>query len=92
MLSNSYAPPAFDVLERHLTVDGINETFTMGSFETRKEAINALVARKRSNADMTDNLRSLATGTWSILSAKAGGEAGEKLESCNQGEGLWAYV
>ena len=29
---------------------------------------------------------------WSILSAKAEGEAEEKLESCTQGEGLWAYL
>ena len=29
---------------------------------------------------------------WSILSAKAEGEAGEKLESCSQDEGLRAYI
>ena len=41
---------------------------------------------------MTETLRTLNIDMWSILSAKAEGEGEEKLESCNQGEGLWAYM
>ena len=41
---------------------------------------------------MSETLRTLNTDMWAILSAKSEGEAEEKLESCTQGEGLWAYV
>ena len=29
---------------------------------------------------------------WAILCAKAIGEAEEKMDGCNQDEGLWAYL
>ena len=41
---------------------------------------------------MADMLRTLNVDMWALLSAKAEGEAEEKLESYNQGEGLWAYL
>ena len=41
---------------------------------------------------MTDNLTTLNVDMWAILSAKAEGQAEEKLESCTQGKGLWAYI
>ena len=39
-----------------------------------------------------EELEVLDRDMWSILMAKAQGEALEKLEGCNQGEGLWAYL
>ena len=41
---------------------------------------------------MSEMLTTLNVDMWAILSAKAEGEAEEKLESCTQGEGLWAYI
>ena len=29
---------------------------------------------------------------WAILCAKTDGEAEEKMDGCNQGDGLWAYL
>ena len=75
-----------------MTEDEVNQTLTDGSFSNRKKAIIAIIAHKRSNTDMTETLRTLNIDMWSILSAKAEGEAEEQLEGCNQGEGLWAYV
>ena len=39
-----------------------------------------------------DSIRDLDRDLWSILTAKADGEALSKLKSVNQGEGLWAYI
>ena len=41
---------------------------------------------------MSDTLRTLNTDVWAIRSAKAEGEAEEKLESCSHGGGLWACL
>ena len=41
---------------------------------------------------MSDVLMILSVDMWALLSAKAEGKAEEELESCNQSEGLWAYL
>ena len=51
-----------------------------------------MIAHKAADSDMSDTLRTLNFDMWALHSAKAEGEAEEKLESCNQGEGLWAYL
>ena len=39
-----------------------------------------------------DSIKDLDRDLWSILTAKADGEALSKLKSVNQGEGVWAYI
>ena len=67
-------------------------TKQLGTFVRHKHAINAVVAHKRGNSRISDVHRNPNVDMWALLSAKAEGEAEEKLESCNQGEGFWAYV
>ena len=64
----------------------------MGTFDNYKDAIIATIAHKDGNPDISDVLKTLNVDMWALLSAKAEGEAEEKLESCNQGEGLWAHL
>ena len=76
-----------------LTEDEINEAIKQGNFDSRRDAIINMISNKRGgNQDLSDLLRTLNVDMWAILSAKAEGEAEEKLESCTQGEGLWAYI
>ena len=83
---------ALDHVEK-LTEDEINEANRQGTLDSRRDVIITLVANTHGrNQDMSETLCSLNTDMWAILSAKAAGEAEEKLESCTQGEGLWAYA
>ena len=76
-----------------LSEDEINEASKQTNFENRLDVIISVIENKRGgNKDMSDLLRTLNVDMWAILSAKAEGEAEEKLESCSQGEGLWAYL
>ena len=61
-------------------------------FDNHKEAIISLVNQKRGDNTMQELLSTLNTNLWAILTAKAEGEAEEKMDGCNQGEGLWAYL
>ena len=83
---------ALNFTEQYLNEDEINASLTIGTFDNRKDAIIALVAHKRNNKDMTETLETRHTDMWAILSAKAEGEAEEKLESSTQGEGMRAYI
>ena len=42
--------------------------------------------------EMEGVFEELIRDVWSILSANAESEADEKMEGCQQGEGLWAYL
>jgi hypothetical protein len=68
------------------------DTRQKGNFDIFKDAIVATIAPKAPNSEMSDVLRTLNVDMWALLSAKADGEAEEKLKSCNQGERLWAYL
>ena len=61
-------------------------------FDHYKVAIVATIAHKTMNSDMSDVIQKLNVDMWAILSSKAEEGAEEKLESCNQGEGLWGYL
>ena len=82
---------ALELVEK-LSEEELINTKQMGTFDNFKDAIIASVAHKQGNSDISDVLRTLNVDMWALLSAKAEGEAEEKLESCNQGEGLWAYL
>ena len=61
------------------------------------EAIVAKMLEKSSVAPgEVDNWKAIANelnrDMWAILCAKAEAEAEEKMDGCNQGEGLWAYL
>ena len=61
---------------------------------TKKGAIIKIVkdAYGGNEQEMDGVFEELNRDLWSILSAKAEGEAEEKLEGGQQGEGLWAYL
>ena len=80
-----------DAVEK-ITEDEINDAIQLRGYTTRCDAITNLVSQKHNNQDVTNLMSTLNTDLWAILCAKAEGEAEEKLESCTQGEGLWAYV
>ena len=96
---NKKAKNALDQLRPHsrvildsvekLTEDEVDEAIQLGSFDTRCGAISTLVSQKL-NRNVTDTMKTLNVDMWAILTAKADGEAEEKLGSCNDGEGLWA--
>ena len=78
----------FDFIEKSPSQDDINGTFAIGTFGNRRGAVIALMAHKRSNTDIAEALRTLNIDMWSTLIATVEGEAQEKLERCNQGQGL----
>ena len=82
---------ALDVIEK-LSEEDVISIKQLGNFDNYKDSIIATVEQKHGNNDISDVLSTLNVDTWALLSAKAAGEAEEKLESCNQGEGIWAYL
>ena len=59
----------------------INDILTSRSFENRTDAITALVAHERGNADMTEALHTLTIDVWSVVTATA--ERGGRENSWN---------
>ena len=77
-----------------LTEENIQEVQSEEGMLTKKGAIMKIV--KGVYGDTGQELESvfeeLNRDLWSILSAKAEDEAEKKMEGCQQGEGLWAYL
>ena len=84
---------AMETLEK-LSEDEVNELDDKqhNNFNNKKEVIIILLNNKRGDAQLEEDLSTLNVDLWSVLCAKAEGEAEEQLESCTQGEGLWAYL
>ena len=83
---------AFDYIEKR-NEDQTNVAVNSGTFDVLRDIVRTLMANKRyRHPDMSQTSETLNTDMWLLLSAKAEGEVGDKLESCNQGEGLWAYL
>ena len=85
------ARQALEAVEK-LSEEELIDTRQKGTFDNYKDAIIATIAHKTGSLELSELLGILNVNMWALLSAKAEGEAGEKLESCNQGEGLWAYL
>ena len=67
----------FDFIE-NLSEDEVNDVGNHGTFDNWKDIIIAPIANKRSgNPDMSASLRTFNIDMWSLLSAKAEGEAEE---------------
>ena len=77
-----------------MTEESIQEKQAEEVTLTKKGAIIAIVKSKFSGNEQGTKmaLEELNRDLWSILSAEAEGEAGEKMERCQQGEGLWAFL
>ena len=80
---------ALDPIER-LSEEEVISTKQLGNFDNYKDSIINAIEQKQGNNNVSDVLGTLNVDMWALLSAKAEGEAEEKLESCNQGEGIWA--
>ena len=90
----SFSRHALDAVE-----EGTGETFMstkqLDTFDNYKDAVIAVVAHTCGTSNFSCVLRALDIDIPTcghLLSAKAAGKAEEKLESCNLGEGPWAYV
>ena len=75
-----------------LAEEEVMSTKQGGTSDKCEDAIIAVMEHRTGNSSTADILRTLNVDMWALPSAKAEGEAEEKLESCNQGEGLWAYL
>ena len=83
---------ALDFIEK-LGEDEANDARIDGTFDCQKDRTITFITDKRdSSPDTSESLKTLNVDMWSLLSAKAEGEAEEKLERCNLSERLWAYL
>ena len=75
-----------------MTEESIQEKQANEEVLTKKCAVIALVNSKYggNEQDTEAVFEELNRDLWSILSAKAEGEAEEKMEACQQGEGMCA--
>ena len=85
--------PALEMLEK-MTEESIQEKQEEEEMLTKKGAIIAIMKSNYggNEQDTEAVFEELNRDLWSILSAKAEGEAEEKMEGCRQGEGMWAYL
>ena len=86
----------WDAVEK-LTEEKIIEPHSNDDYQSYGEAIIDKMLEKSSVAPSErDKWSAIASelnrDMWAILCAKAEAEAEEKMDGCNQGEGLWAYL
>ena len=84
---------ALEMLEK-LTEEKIQEVQSENGMLTKKGAIIKVLTGTHggNEQEMESRFEELNRDLWSVLSAKAEGKAEEKMERCQQGEGLWAYM
>ena len=86
------ARKVLDVVEK-MTEEEIDEEGKLNQHASYCDAIAAVYQNKyeASNPGLHKALDECNRGLWSLLVAKAEGEAVSKMKACNQGDGLWAY-
>ena len=82
--------------EEKLTEEEVIEYHSNNDCQSYGEAIIVKILGNSSVApEERDKWRAIASelnrDMWAILCAKSEAEAEEKMDGCNQGEGLWAY-
>ena len=92
-LTRPKSRPAMEMLEK-MSEESVQEKEQEEGKLTKKGAIIAIMKSKYggNEQDIKPLFEELNRNLWSILSAKAEGEAEEKMEGCQQGEGMWAYL
>ena len=86
------ARKVLDVVEK-MTEEEIDEEGKLNQHASYCDAIAAVYQNKyeASNPGLHSALDECNRDLWSLLVAKAEGEAVSKMKACNQGDGLWAY-
>ena len=74
------ARQALEAVEK-LSEEELIDSRQKGTFDNYKDAIIAVTANKSGSSELQEVLRTLNVDMWALLSAKAEGEAEEKLES-----------
>ena len=77
-----------------MTEEEVTEELNLGGHPSMKDAIKGVAKIEYPGHDdeIDQKFDELDRDMWAVLCAKTEGEAEEKVDACNQGEGLWAYM